>query len=128
MMQLKLCSSIQKVRLNHISLGETGRAASVKSAEDFLSALQQSSCTLVEMELANTGCDILDLQIIRRQFPSLQAIKVYEFPELLPFDDSGDEADISAEEQENHTARLHNLRNGCLEDDFLNGLVTFHDM
>eukprot|EP00475_Leptophrys_vorax_P036056 TRINITY_DN6024_c0_g2_i2.p2 TRINITY_DN6024_c0_g2~~TRINITY_DN6024_c0_g2_i2.p2 ORF type:complete len:133 (-),score=1.23 TRINITY_DN6024_c0_g2_i2:220-618(-) len=126
---LKGCAKLKVVKLYFATLGPPKRSASVKTLDDFRDSRPYEATCLRDLHLYHTNCDLLDLRILQREFPSLECIRVMQYQDLSQLEESGDEGDsVDSAQQEAHLQRLNELRSECAEDDSLSGLVSFVDL
>jgi len=122
---------LRQLVVDHVSLGPTKRSATVKQPSDLDSAAPPGPCSLMKLELAHTGCDLLDIQILHRLFPNLREVRVREYIDPNNYIDDHQEAQgIQLEEADmlQHHLRQAELREGCLESAALSSIVTFIDL
>lgn len=128
---MRSSGSLRELVVDHISLGPTKRSAAVKQPSDLDSAAPPGPCNLRSLELAHTGCDLLDIQILHRLFPNLRDIRIREYIDPNNYIDDHQEAQgIQLEEADMlaHHLRQAELREGCLESPALSSIVTFIDL
>ena len=129
MKSLKVLRNLKSLVLSYASLGEGRRHISVNNPEDIdalLTAEEMAACSCVEnLRLVWCHLDALDLKIFLRLFPSLKAIEVHEFNDMVFDSDDEDAVHRASVTASSELRRISELRKFVSNTPSLQGVVSF---